>query len=67
MDPKTRSRRRPKSVPHPDAREVRRLKLMVARAKAGLRPASDAGGGCVTYAQHLALDAAQPAQRSVRR
>ncbi len=37
-------------VPHPDAKEIRRLKLMVARAKAGLRR-----DNCVTFGQFRAL------------
>ncbi|MCM0021451.1 MAG: hypothetical protein NBV67_15780 [Tagaea sp.] len=39
-----------KTVPHPSARDVRKLKALVLRAKAGLRR-----DGCVTFAQHQAL------------
>ncbi|MBN9497823.1 MAG: hypothetical protein J0H39_13790 [Alphaproteobacteria bacterium] len=42
--------RRPVVVPHPSSKEMRRLKLMVARAKAGLRRDK-----CVTFGQFRAL------------
>lgn len=52
--PKSKPRLPPlKTVPHPSARDVRKLKLMVVRARAGLRR-----DGCVTLAQHHALIAA---------
>jgi hypothetical protein len=44
--------RLPKIVPHPAARDVRRLKALALRARAGLRR-----DGCVTLAQHQALKA----------